>query len=73
MHGAYFINPDALEPIPASRTYEELRQHALGLRPTGILVVTSDEFDLIKRETSLAYTWQGRRIFAPPCACNKHA
>ena len=62
MPGAYFAAPDCLEELDARRTREELVQAAQTLQVTGILVISSGEFDLIKNEVSLAYKWQGRRL-----------
>lgn len=63
MTGAYFCNPDCLEPMPAGRSRNELLEAAETVKPYGIFVVTQTEFDSIKREVGLGYMWKGRRIF----------
>jgi hypothetical protein len=62
MTGAYFSAPDCLEELDARRSREELLTAAQDLQASGILVISAGEFDLIKREVSLAYKWQGRRL-----------
>lgn len=58
----YFANPDCLD---CDRTYDELVKVADSLPPTGHIIVTADEFALIKREISLASKWRGRWVVFP--------
>lgn len=61
MQGVYFANPDCLEPVPRSRA--ELTAAVEASADACVMVITQAEFDLIKREISLAYRWRGRRVF----------
>lgn len=62
----YFVNADCLEPIEpmsAARSKEDLEREADGMRPSEILTITDDEYQVIKREIGLGWRWRGRRVF----------
>lgn len=45
------------------RTRDQLIVSAQTIPETGILVISEDEYKLIRKEVGLGYRWQGRRLF----------